>query len=144
MSTLGSLPLVWGPIRLTISGNNAAAHASTASSTHNLSAGTPGRAAIRQNTPAPAMPTPTPANTVPAKLARPSLANHARVHAVVATSDHALSTPARNRSSDQAKTEDVQPTAAVTSTIPMRPSLNSDVAPIRRRAATVAPTRYPR
>src|SRR5262252_2314614 len=142
MSTLRSLPLVWGPIRLTFSGNNAAAHASTASSTHNLSAGTPGRAANRQNTPAPAMPTP--ANTVPAKLARPSLANQARVHAVVATSDHALSTPARNRSSAQAKTEDVQPTAAVTSTIPMTLSLNSDVAPIRRRAANVAPTRYPR
>jgi len=75
-------------------------------------------------------------NTRPVNLGRSSQANQASAHVVVATRDHALNKPAMNRRNVHAVSEDVQPTAAVTTTIPMRPNLSCVFACSRREQPT--------
>ena len=102
------------------------------------------RTASKQNTPAPAMPSPTPMKAVPVSCGRPSRVSHPSAQANVATSVHALSTPATKRSNVHIGSDDVQPTAAVTTTVLTRPSRRSVDGVNRTRAATAAPIRYPR
>jgi hypothetical protein len=115
--------------------------ASAPSLTQRSRAVTPGRGATMQKTPTTAMPRPTPEYTRPANRARSALASSRSAHVLVATSVHALSSPAVKLSRSQIATPSRTPMAAVTTAVPTRLIPISDGDDKDMRPATRAPAR---